>query len=125
MGKNYFLIFGIFLIIFLALFANLGIINLCQQEYLREEPSPGGNYKAVLFIEDCGMTTNFSTKIAVLLRRVNKRYWNDNNIVLAIDGWREVQMIWTGPKSLRIGRPPSDVIFVQKKKFKDISIEYN
>ena len=45
-----------------------GSFDPCGDQIIAEAPSPGGEYRAIVFERDCGATTEFSTQVSVLRR---------------------------------------------------------
>jgi len=42
----------------------------CENTVVSESPQPGGSYRAVVFVRNCGATTSLSTQVSVLGREV-------------------------------------------------------
>jgi hypothetical protein len=58
-------------------------ITQCENELVGEHTSPDGQYKAVLFVRDCGATTGFNTQVSLL--RSNQHLKNGSGNLFIAD----------------------------------------
>lgn len=108
-------------------------ITQCENELVGEHTSPDGQYKAVLFVRDCGATTGFSTQVSLL--RSNQHLKNESGNLFIADtdhgkipsdpkGGLEVRIVWKGSKDFYIFHHENARVFKAEKKVKGINVEY-
>ena len=95
----------------LALPALLALTACCDNEIRIVAPSPDGAHKAVVFIRNCGATTNFSTQVSILPARMASP--RDKGNALVVDGQHILRLRWHGNDALEIGGYGSARVFRQ------------
>ena len=108
-------------------------ISPCENELVGEHPSPDGQYKAVLFVRDCGATTGFSTQVS-LLRSDELVKNGSGNLFIAdtdhgkipsnLNGGLEVRIGWKGSKDICIVHHKNARVFKAEKKVNGINVDY-
>ena len=108
-------------------------ISPCENELVGEHPSPDGQYKAVLFVRDCGATTGFSTQVSLLRSDELVKNGSGNLFIADTDhgkipsdpkGGLEVRIVWKGSKDFYIFHHESARVFKSEKKVNGINVEY-
>jgi hypothetical protein len=102
---------------------------LCSNETVRSVTSPGGNHKAIMFMRDCGATTDFTTQVSV-----DPWFWQVIGNVFVADGysggtrgawggpWAEIA--WTGPDDLLVTHDKQARIFNRQEVVGDVRVAY-
>jgi hypothetical protein len=105
----------------------------CGNEVVAESPSPDGQYKAVVFVRDCGATTTWSTHVSVI------RWWswvgrNDVGNALVMDEGDgapegpghgpEARARWTSERALVVSRPPQAEVFSSASQIDGVTIRF-
>lgn len=123
----------LFLGLLIGLVAPVMIESSCENQPVRKFGSPDNRYEIILFQRDCGATTGFSTQVSIVSagKKLPKR---KGNIFIADDGDRPVPLgAWGGPAveiqwiakdGVLIEYPEGSRVFLNKKEFKDVHIEY-
>ena len=91
-----------------------------------KEPSPKGRVTAVVYVRDCGATTDFSTCVDLISTKIGPEK-NDPNTFFAVKGRHSVEIMWTSPDTLAIKYPQvkEEYIYRKQTKVHDILIEYD
>ena len=135
-----------FTIVLLTLFALLFFFgddtsSMCGGDIIEQSSSPNRNLKAVVFQYDCGATTSFTTKVAIVKSSVNSYDtaivkdsifsvdWNhDNRVPLnVLNGGPEVRVKWLANGELEIQYPTLARVHFAKSFlfFKWLKIKYS
>ncbi len=105
----------------------------CENELVGEHPSPDGQYKAVLFVRDCGATTGFSTQVSLLRSNEQVKSGSGNLFIADTDhgkvpsnlkGGLEVRIGWKGSKDIYIVHHENARVFKAEKIFNGINVDY-
>ncbi|MDD4506747.1 MAG: DUF5412 family protein [Sulfurospirillaceae bacterium] len=115
--------------------------NMCGSEFIEQSSSPNGNLKAIIFQYDCGATTSFTTKVAIVNSNVNNYDkaivkesvfsvdWNhDNRVPLnALNGGPEVRIKWLDNREVEIQYPALARVHFAKSFlfFKWLKVKYS
>ncbi len=100
--------------------------DMCGNDFSYESISPDGQYRAIVFQRDCGATTDFSTRVAIL--KADEAFTDKiKGNIFIMDGHPDdtrVQVYWFSPRTLTISYQNGFKIFLQKDRFQDIDIRY-
>ena len=105
----------------------------CSNEILQDVPSPDGRRHAVVFVVNCGATTDFSTQVSVLTKA-----WtvNDRGNVFVVDsdhgkadatgpaGGLNVTVRWLNNRTLEVQYDGRARVFAQDTRHDDTDIRY-
>lgn len=114
-------------------FAPNYLFSPCKNELVGEHLSPDGQYKAVIFIRDCGATTGFSTQVSLLRSNMQLKNGSGNLFIADSDhgkipsnpkGGPEVKIVWQGSKDLYIVHHKQARVFKAENKFNGINVNY-
>ena len=123
------ILFGIIAMII----APANFISPCENELVGEHLSPDGQYKAVLFVRDCGATTGFSTQVSLLRSDELVKNGSGNLFIADTDhgkipsgqkGGPEVRIVWEGSKDIYIVHHENARVFKAEKKINGINVNY-
>ena len=107
--------------------------DLCDNEKIKEIPSPTAKYKIVIFQRSCGATTGFTTQISVI---ENDKELSDEagNIFIAdtnndrapVASWGgpEVKAFWIGNNKISVHYNKNARVSKEKRKIYNIDIKY-
>ena len=121
-----------FLLLILSIVAPMISECSCGNRIIRRYRSPDDQYEIVLFQRDCGATTGYSTQSSIL-KAEKDLPGRKGNIFIADDGDRYmplasdgslVDIKWISKDKVFIKYPKDFRVFLNKKIYKDISIEY-
>jgi hypothetical protein len=105
-----------------------GCHDLCVNDVLSESLSPDGSKRAVLFLRDCGATTDFSWQISILGSKETLTNGAGNVIVLDNDHGAvhemKVEVEWKGSDNLIVSYPDRARIFHQLTMIRGVRISY-
>lgn len=107
--------------------------DLCGNSPLREEVSPDGKLKAVVFERNCGATTEFSTQVSLI--DADRPLPNQGGNVFdatrdrgqapaGAGGGPEVRVIWVNPGLLRIEHHPLARVLASWPRVRGVQIQY-
>lgn len=86
--------------------------SLCGNDLMKEELSPDGTLKAVIFNRDCGATTSFSTNVSVISSNADLPNEAGNALVMDEDArFANITAQWTGPRTLMVLCHPIPKVF--------------
>jgi len=105
----------------------------CSNDILQDVPSPDGRRHAVVFVVNCGATTDFSTQVSVLTKA-----WtvNDRGNVFVVDsdhgkadatgpvGGLNVTVRWLDKRTLEIRYDGRARVFTHETRHDDTDIRY-
>jgi hypothetical protein len=105
----------------------------CSNDILQDVPSPDGRRHAVVFVVNCGATTDFSTQVSVLTKA-----WtvNDRGNVFIVDsdhgkadptspaGGLNVTVRWLDKRTLEVRYDGRARIFTREIRHDDTDIRY-
>jgi len=109
-----------------------GCADACQNTILSSTASPDGERHAVLFMRDCGATTDFSTQVSIL--RENGPATGAGNLFIADGGsasapptdhggpWAEV--VWQGPRRLLVRYDSMAEVYKQQDQVAGVTVTY-
>ena len=109
-----------------------GCADVCQNTFLSNTASPDGERHAVLFMRDCGATTDFSTQVSIL--RENGPATGAGNLFIADGGsasapptdhggpWAEV--VWQGPRRLLVRYDSMAEVYKQQDQVAGVTVTY-
>lgn len=132
-------IFGIITAIFLAVVALVVCAfwyltqDLCANSVLAETIAPGGQVKAVIFVRDCGATTDFSTQISILTASEALSNGTGNIFVADSDhgkaprgpgGGPGIRATWLSDQQLRVEHHALARVFKSKLFRENVKVEY-
>ena len=97
--------------------------NPCGDEVVSTLSSPGGQYRAVWIVRNCGATTDYATH--VLLERKSLLGWNRESVFVA-SGEQKLDIHWLTNDTLQIDCPSCTPVRVFKKQadWNGISVAY-
>jgi hypothetical protein len=117
----------------LAILLSLGLVGcsdpLCTSETVKSLKSPDGNHKAILFMRECGATTDFTTQVSV-----DPLFYQVTGNIFVADGynggtrgdwggpWAEIR--WVAPNHLLITYDQQVRIFNKQEEVRGIKITY-
>jgi hypothetical protein len=78
--------------------------------------------KAVVFLRDCGATTNFSTQVSIVSAKEDTS--NATGNVLILDGKVPLSLQWQSDKSLQVRGALPAKIFKQQRLVSSIAVNY-
>ncbi len=106
--------------------------NPCGNEIVRELPSPDQKSKAVLFTQNCGVTTDYTSQVSILSR--GEAFSADGNAFIADSnhgaaetipqGGPVVSMTWTAPDALLVTYANQSRVFLSETQVRNVSITY-
>lgn len=109
-----------------------GCADACQNAILSSTASPDGERHAVLFMRDCGATTDFSTQVSIL--RENGPPTGAGNLFIADGGsasapptdhggpWAEI--VWQGPRRLLVRYDAMAEVYKQQDQVAGVTVTY-
>jgi hypothetical protein len=121
--KTLCIVVAVLVVAYLA--GDLAFSGLCGNEVISTSVAPGGEMKAVLFIRNCGATTDYSTQISVV--RSTERLLNRSGNAFVSDlGPHDSKVLldWTDAKTLVVRHHPSARLFYTKKFVRGVSISF-
>lgn len=122
---------GIPIMVFVFLLSSAD--DLCGNSPLLEVPSPGGDWKAVVFERNCGATNGFSTQVSVIKSGTNLPNEGGNLFVADTNhnaapsgagGGPSVHVAWVGRSTIRIEHHPLARLIKAQPSYNGIRIEY-
>ena len=105
----------------------------CGNHVVARVPSPDGVHVAVVFVRDCGATTDFSTHVSLLGPHEAVPAEGGNTFVADTDhgaapsaawGGPEVQIHWSGNTRLTLSYDPAARIFLRESSRSGVAIVY-
>jgi hypothetical protein len=85
---------------------------LCGMEWQKEFPSPSRTHVAVVWIYDCGATTDLVTRISVMPH--GQRFaQNDQPPFFSVHGYHKIVPLWQDDTRLSIDIPKNERIYIQ------------
>ena len=116
------IIFAAFIICVNYVMNRLGI-DLCENEIIDIVTSPDGKYVAYIFSREAGATTK--TSFQLFVTETKKEVTFNNSLVGNIYiSYGSFGVVWLDNNRLLIKQSYNSDIFKQKKKYKNIIIEY-
>ena len=112
-----------------------GSLDSCENRIITSVPSPGGTRQAVVFERGCGATTETSTQVSVLgpqehLLEVPTAWSRTEPANAAVFKPERgapapsVEIVWTGPSTLRIEYGYEAKLMSPRRTVDDISVLY-
>jgi hypothetical protein len=109
--------------------------GVCANQVLETVKSPDGAKNAVVFVRDCGATTDWSTQASVIgIGETISDSDTGNALVigsdhgkawpLAIKGWPIIKPQWESPNSLLLHYSKDAAVFLQTKKVSNIEVKF-
>jgi hypothetical protein len=97
-----------------------------EDKVKHKTPSPEGQVTAIVYVRNCGATTDFSTCIDLVSTK-NSPEKNDTNTVFVMKGQHSVEVEWGNHNTLLVRYPQvkEEYIYRQQTKVHDIVIEYS
>ncbi|MGH9792758.1 MAG: hypothetical protein ACRD5W_16245 [Candidatus Acidiferrales bacterium] len=107
--------------------------GICSNDVAWESTSPDGKLKAVIFMRNCGATTDFSTQVSIL--ESSATLPNDSGSIFIADadhgavlvnrkGIMDVRLTWKSQHRLVISYPGRARIFEQENVVRGVAIRY-
>jgi hypothetical protein len=109
------LLYGLLLIasILAGMYACMDLLwgSMCGNEIVEELSSPNKNFKAVIFIRDCGATTGYSTQLSIIGNSANLDDEGGNVLIMSDktrygltseNGGAKVKATWTSDSTMTI-----------------------
>jgi hypothetical protein len=107
--------------------------NMCGNKIIRTEFSPDKKNKIVIFLRDCGATTDFSTQVSIL--KVDKKLENESGNIFSADSERgkaktdennivAIKSKWINNNKVIITYDKNVRIFKSENSLDEIVIEY-
>lgn len=109
-----------------------GCADVCQNTAISSSASPDGHRQAVVFLRDCGATTDFSTQVSIL--RDSGSTTGGGNLFVADGGsasaeptahggpW--VEVIWQGPRHLLVRYDSLAEVYKQRDQVAGVEVTY-
>lgn len=97
----------------------------CSNTVERRLPSPDGKHDAVIFVRDCGATTNYSTQLSIVARDENPVGSGNALTTELIDNNATFLVRWNGSKKLDVQLPPGTEMFEQNTEVSGIIITFD
>lgn len=105
--KKYTYISPLFLIVFLS---GCTLAPPCTETVLHEELDPSSQRKAVVFVSECGATTDFSTQVSITGNTSDRFVYREDEVVFVVKSYnndivaewqdeKNIQISYTGPES--------------------------
>jgi hypothetical protein len=118
----------------LGVLAGCGFAPECGDEIVSRADSPGGRHTAVVFVRNCGATTDFNTNVAVLPAGTEGRGARED-IVFVADadngrapegpgGGPEVRARWRSADTLEIDYHPAARTYRQETSHRGVWVWY-
>jgi hypothetical protein len=108
--------------------------GLCRNDVVESLPSPDGRFKVVIFVRNCGATTDYSTHVLILSSQEQVTHADTGNVFVADSnhggvgtsfvGALDVRARWSNSNSLVISHPQGSRIYLKEGSFKHIGITY-
>jgi hypothetical protein len=116
---------AVVLLVGLANLFTISDASMCGNEIVHQETSVDGKMTAVVFVRNCGATTDNSTQVRLLPADTALPNESGNVFVAYVDPGL-VHLSWTGAASLAVSHPklPRESVFLQEPKVEGISISY-
>lgn len=111
----------------------LGGCNMCADEVVQHEPSPFGRGAAVVFVRNCGATTDYSTQVALIghvdaePRKRNVFFVADTNngdAPSGAAGGPRVRVRWIDGNHLEVAHHPRARAFRAEAQHGSVRISY-
>lgn len=109
--------------------------DLCSLTILREAPSPNGKLRAMVFTQDCGATTGYSTQVSLLESGEDPSSRDGGNLFIADDNHGSaptqpgqgptVNVAWLSDGKLRIQHHALARIFKSAPALKNVQVDYS
>jgi hypothetical protein len=106
----------------------------CSNSPISETPSPGAEFKAVVFTRDCGATTGFGTHVSILSNGTALSPSDGGNLFIADDnhgaapagagGGPDVQVEWVGRNRLQLRHDHRVRVFKAEEMVLEVKVEY-
>ena len=139
------------ILIFLGFFLAIGAIVLhgflthpsaksinsffCKNNVIDTRISPNGTKKAVVFVRDCGATTDWSTEASILNANSSLSDGDTGNVLsidsndekawpLAPKGWALISPEWSTDNSLELYYSSNSSVSYQKNLFNDVQLQF-
>ena len=98
-------------------------LEICSKEIIKEQSLHNGGYKAIAYIENCGATTEFSPKVAIV-KNINEVHMK--NIVFIGEDTLDIDIFFDSEKNILYIRHGvgKEKIFKNETRYKDIEIKY-
>jgi hypothetical protein len=105
----------------------------CSNRIVHILPSPEGSLKAIVFLRDCGATTDFNTHISVLRANNSEPKGSGNAFVADSDhgramagewGGPNVSLAWEGVRRLAVTYARGSRVFAKHDEVLGVHIEY-
>lgn len=107
--------------------------DMCGNKIIRTEFSPDKKYKIVIFLRDCGATTNFSTQVSIL--KVAEKLKNESGNIFSADSERgkakidennivAIKSKWISNNKVIITYDKNARIFKTQNSLDEIEIDY-
>ena len=110
-------------VLLFAALAWLAGCNLCGDEVVSTLSSPGGRYRAVWIVRNCGATTDYVTH--VVLERKSLLGWNRESVFVA-RGEQRLDIRWLTNDALQIDCPSCtpERVFKKQADWNGITVAY-
>ncbi|MUT68349.1 hypothetical protein [Paenibacillus sp. NEAU-GSW1] len=95
--------------------------DLCSNEVVSSIESPNKDYRAYVFLRDCGATTKKSYQVSVL--KNGKELKNSGGNVFS--SYNGVSIFWSDTDELTVSLSSNHDIFTQETKLGGIEIKYD
>lgn len=112
-----------YLIIIFILISLLSGCSECNNEIIKKENSPDGNFVAVIFIRDCGATTDFSYQVSILnkdsqMNNLKGNVFITENVEITSVKWNSIEELTITYKSNK------EEIFKMENSIYGIKVNY-
>ena len=121
--KVFIIILTIVVVIIISFFIllNTFFLGFCSNLIIDSQSSPNNDFKAIVFVRDCGATTSSSLQVSIL--RKNKELKNSAGNIFVCTNSDFVKVNWKNDKKLLVTHNSKD-IFLKESKFKNIEIVF-
>jgi len=124
-GSLYITLLLVFLLLgVLAFFYNFNFLGPCRVEVFKEASNPKGDLHAVVFVKNCGATSDYSTNVSILPATIAPTDTDVGNVYIAKGTPGQLSPSWKNDNTLRIEGHQAEV-YRQEREFGGIAVSYS
>ncbi|MED4404102.1 DUF5412 family protein [Metabacillus fastidiosus] len=109
-----------FLYLAYKIYSPIFTVDSCENEIVKDIPSPNGEYTAYIFKRNCGATTDVSYQLSVL--KTDQELENKSGNAFITDSNFKIQ--WENSDHLTVNFPEKAETYEQDKKVSNVYITY-